>query len=125
MDGHVIQFCEEATDIVRHKRLPNVVGMHVISIKIGTHCYHGLCDIGAGVSVIPFSPFQEISKDISPCSIEETDLTSKLVDRSSISPVGIVRDVEFMCGKIKYPTYFLILGNDQDKFCPIFLVDFS
>ena len=26
--------------------------MPVISVKIGDHCYHGLCDMGASASVI-------------------------------------------------------------------------
>ena len=48
MDGHVIYLCEEAARIAtpdkRDKHRP-VVGMPVISVKIGYHCYHGLCDI--------------------------------------------------------------------------------
>ena len=28
----------------------HVVGMLVISVKIGDHCYHGLCDMGVSVS---------------------------------------------------------------------------
>ena len=35
------------------------------------------------------------------------------------SPIGIVRDVEVLCGKIKYPTDFLVLASPQDYFCPI------
>ena len=35
-----------------------------------------------------------------------------------IPPIGIVRDVEVLCGKIKYPTDFLILGSPQEGFCP-------
>ena len=37
----------------------------------------------------------------------------------TISPLGIVRDVEVLCGKIKYPTNFLVLGSPQDDFCPV------
>ena len=33
--------------------------------------------------------------------------------------MGIVRDVEVLCGKTKYPTNFLVLGSPQDDFCPI------
>ena len=29
--------------------------------------------------------------------------------------MGIVRDVEVLCGKVKYPTDFLILGSVEDK----------
>ena len=33
--------------------------------------------------------------------------------------MGIVRDVEVLCGKTKYPADFLVLGSPQDSFCPI------
>ena len=33
--------------------------------------------------------------------------------------MGIVRDVEVLCGKVKYPADFLVLGSPQDNFCPI------
>ena len=58
MDGHVIYFCEEAARIAKPDRKDNhrpVVGMLVISVKIGDHCYHGFCDIGASVSAIPYA----------------------------------------------------------------------
>ena len=73
MDGHVIYFYEEAARIAkpdkRDKRR-HVVGMPVISVKIGDHCYHGLCDIGASVSAIPYTLYEEIMKDIAPAEIE-------------------------------------------------------
>ena len=57
MDGHVIYFCEEAARIIKpdgkDKHRP-VVGMPIISVKIGDHYYHGLCDMGASVSAIPY-----------------------------------------------------------------------
>ena len=56
IDGHVIYFCDEAVRIAKpdekDKHRP-VVGMHIVSVKMGDHCYHGLCDIGASVSAIP------------------------------------------------------------------------
>ena len=104
--------------IKKYKHRP-IVGMPVISVKIGDHCYHGLCDIGASVSAIPYTLYQEITNDIAPAEIEEIDVTIKLAKRDTISPIGIVRDVEVLCGKIKYPTNFLALGSPQDDFCPI------
>ena len=48
IDGHVIYFCNETSRIAkpcdREKHRP-VVGVPVISVKIGDHCYHGLCDM--------------------------------------------------------------------------------
>ena len=57
--------------------------------------------------------------DIAPAEIEEIDVTIKLANRDTTSLVGIVRDVEVLCGKVKYPVDFLVLGSPQDSFCPI------
>ena len=58
IDGHVIYFYDEAAKIAKHdikdKHRP-VVGMPVVSIKIGDHCYHGLCDVGASLNTIPYT----------------------------------------------------------------------
>ena len=59
--------------------------------------------------------------DIAPAELEEIDVTIKLANKDTISPVGIVRDVEVLCGKVKYPDDFLILGSPQDEFCHIIL----
>ena len=122
IDGHVIYFCGEASRIAKpeekDKHKP-VVGMPVVSVKIWDHCYHGLCDLGASVSAIPFSLYQEIKDEIAPAEIEDIDVTIKLANRDTISPIGILRDVEVLCGKIKYPTNFLVLSPPQDDFCPI------
>src|SRR3954453_9816360 len=57
--------------------------------------------------------------EIQPCEIEDIDVTIHLANKQTISPVGIVTDVEVLCGKVKYPTDFLVLGSVQDSFCPI------
>ena len=93
--------------------------MSVVSVKIGDHCYHGLCVMGSSVSAIPYTLYKEIMHDIAPAEIEDIDVTIKLANRDIISPVGIVRDVEVLCGKVKYPTDFLVLDSPQDDFCPI------
>ena len=66
-----------------------------------------------------FSLYQEVMNEIPPCEIEDIDVTIQLANRKTISPMGIVKDVEVLCGKVKYPTYFLILGSIKDKACPI------
>ena len=87
VDGHVFYFCEEAARIAKpdkkDKHRP-VVGMPVVSVKIGDHCYHGLCDIGASVSAIHFTIYQEIMNDIAPTEIEDIDVTIKLANRDTI-----------------------------------------
>ncbi|KAI4986121.1 hypothetical protein ZWY2020_018751 [Hordeum vulgare] len=122
VDGHDIHFCEDDARIAkphaRDKHRP-VVGTPVVSVKIGDHCYHGLCDVGASVSEIPQSLYDEIKDEIAPVEIEPIDVTIQLANRDTICPVGIVRDVEVLCGKMKYPADFLVLATTQDSFCPI------
>ena len=49
--------------------------------------------MGASASAIPHSLYKEIMYDIAPTEIEEIDVTIKLANRDTISPIGIVRDV--------------------------------
>jgi hypothetical protein len=66
------------------------------------------------MSAIPITLYQEIMNDIAPTEIEDIYVTIKLANRDTITPLGIVRDVEVLCGKVKYPTDFLVLGSPQD-----------
>ena len=75
--------------------------------------------MGASANAIPHSLYEEIMHDIAPAELEGIDVTIKFANRDTISPVGIGRDFEVLCGKFKYPANFLILGSPQDNFCPI------
>ena len=57
--------------------------MPVISVKIGDHCYHGLCDMGASASARPIDVYKEIKPDIAPAELEDIDVTINL-------PIGIL-----------------------------------
>ena len=67
IDGHVIYFYDETTRIAKphdtDKPRP-VVGIPVIFVKIGDHCYHGLCDMGASASAIPIDLYKEIMHEL-------------------------------------------------------------
>src|SRR4051812_37397146 len=119
IEESIISFCHVSTNIVITKNKGPISGTLVVSVRIGDHNYYGLCDLGSSVSAIPFSLYQEIMHDIRPCEIEDIDVTIHLPNKQTISPVGVVRDVEVLCGKVKYPTDFLVLGSVQDSFCPI------
>ncbi|KAK1615637.1 hypothetical protein QYE76_021154 [Lolium multiflorum] len=105
-EGHII-FCEDASNIVSHPNKPKQVSVPMLSVRIGDHCYYGLCDIGASVSAIPYELYTEIMHEIGSCELEDIDVVIHLANRETISPIGIVRDVEVLCGKIKYPADFL------------------
>jgi hypothetical protein len=121
-DEYII-FCEYATNIISHPKRHRKTSVPVISIQIGDHCYYGLCNIGASSSAIPLELYREIMYEIGPCQLEDIDVVVHLANRETIWPLGIVRDVEVLCGKTKYPTDFLVLGKEASKTCPIILVD--
>ncbi|KAK1605528.1 hypothetical protein QYE76_029201 [Lolium multiflorum] len=95
-DGHII-FCEDASNIVSHPNKPKQVSVPMLSVRIGDHCYYGLCDIGASVSAIPYELYTEIVHEIGSCELEDIDVVIQLANRETISPIGIVRDVEVLC----------------------------
>jgi hypothetical protein len=117
-DEHIV-YCEDASNIVSHPSRSRKSSVLVLSVRIGDHCYYGLCDIGASSSDIPYQLYREIMHEIAPCELEDIDVVIQLANRETVLPIGIVRDVEVLCGKMKYPTDFLVLGTDASKTCPI------
>ena len=69
--------------------------------------------MGASLSAITHSFYKEIMHDIAPTELEDIDVTIKLANIDTISSMGIVRDVEVLCGKTKYPADFLVLGSPR------------
>ena len=71
-DGHII--FEDASNIVSHPSKSRKATIHVLSVRIGDHCYYGLCDIGASSSAIPYDLYKEIMHDIGSCELEDIDV---------------------------------------------------
>ncbi|KAK1698435.1 hypothetical protein QYE76_015132 [Lolium multiflorum] len=111
-DGHII-FCEDASNIVSHPNKPKQVSVPMLSVRIGDHCYYGLCDIGASVSAIPYELYTEIMHEIGSCELEDIDVVIHLANRETISPIGIVRDVEVLCEV--FMDDFSVYGNSFDN----------
>ncbi|KAK1648879.1 hypothetical protein QYE76_066684 [Lolium multiflorum] len=95
-DGHII-FCEDASNIVSHPSKSRKASVPMLSVRIGDHCYYGLCDIGASSSAISYELYREIMHEIGYCELEDIDVVIRLANRETISPIGIVRDVEVLC----------------------------
>ena len=126
IDGHVIYFCDEAARIARpdtkNKHRP-VVGMRAISVKIGDHCYHGLCDMGASASAIPHSSYKEIMHDIAPAEIEGIDVTLSLPIETLFHQLGLLEILKSCVGKLNILLIFLFLVPHKMTFVPLYLVD--
>src|SRR3954468_12001238 len=101
IEESTISFYIVSTNIVTAKNKGPISGTRVVSVKIGYHNYYGLCDLGSSISAIRFSLYQEIMHEIRPCEIEDIDVMIHLANKQTMSPVGIVRDVDVHCGKVK------------------------
>ncbi|KAK1643339.1 hypothetical protein QYE76_061144 [Lolium multiflorum] len=53
--------------------------------------------VSGSVSAIPYELYTEIMHEIDSCELEEIDVVIQLANRETISPIGIVRDVEVLC----------------------------
>jgi hypothetical protein len=82
-----VYLCKDATKIVKGES--SRVGKPIMPCAIRTSCYHGLCDIGSSISVIPYSLYLEIKPDIDPIVMEEAGMTIQLANKDYINPLGI------------------------------------
>jgi hypothetical protein len=82
-DEHIV-FCEDATNIVSHPNRRRKTSVPIIFIRIGDHCYYGLCDIGASSSAIPLDLYREIMHEIGPFELEDIDVVIQLANRETI-----------------------------------------
>ena len=125
LDGHVIYLSGETANIARpDARIHRpVVGTPVISVKIGDHCYHGLCDMRASASAIPYDLYKEIMHDIAPIELEDIDVTIKLANRIPLNQLGLLEMLKFCVGRLNTLLISLFLVPHKMIFVPLFLVD--
>ena len=79
--------------------------------------------MGASASAIPISLYKEIMHDIAPAELEGIDVTIKIANRDTISPVGIVKMLKSCVGKLNILLIFLFLVPHKMTFVPLYLVD--
>ncbi|CAM8983494.1 unnamed protein product [Rhodiola kirilowii] len=76
-----------------------------------------LCDLGASISLIPYSLFEKI--DVG--ELHPTTISLKLADTSSRIPRGVLRDVSIKVGKFFIPVDFYVLEMDDEQETPVIL----
>ena len=83
-----------------------------ISCSIGkTDIHNALYDLGAGVSVMPYSLYKRLGLgEYSPTSI-----TLQMADKSTKQPIGMIEDVLLRIDEHVIPTDFVILEMPEDE----------
>ncbi|CAM8889794.1 unnamed protein product [Rhodiola kirilowii] len=93
-------------------------GSFSIPISLGKiEIDRALCDLGASISLIPYSLFEKIDRG----ELHPTTISLKLADRSSRIPRGVLRDVPIKVGKFFIPVDFYVLEMDDEQEMPIIL----
>ncbi|XP_021716718.1 uncharacterized protein LOC110684587 [Chenopodium quinoa] len=78
---------------------------------------NAFCDLGASVSVMPYSIFKKLELG----ELLPSNITLQLADRTIMIPKGRVEDVPLMIGGFTIPVNFIVLEIAEDDHIPIIL----
>ncbi|GJX49222.1 putative reverse transcriptase domain-containing protein [Tanacetum coccineum] len=93
-------------------------GSFTLPCFIHNNCFDkALVDLGASVSVMPFSTYINLGLGI----LSHTRLTIKLADRTIKQARGIAKNVLVRIGKFIFPIDFIILDIPEDEDVPLIL----
>ena len=76
-----------------------------------------LCDLGAGVSVMPLSLYRRLDLN----KLTPTEISLQMADKSTTIPVGICEDVPIVVANVTIFTNFVILDIPEDDSMSIIL----
>ena len=86
------------------------------SIK-GNYVRTALCDLGAGVSVMPLSVYRRLELD----KLTPTEISLQMSDKSTAFPIGICEDVPVVVANVTILTDFVILDIPKDDAMAVIL----
>ena len=76
----------------------------------GTHFDKALCDIGARVSLMPYSIYKRLDLE----ELKPTNICLSMEDKSITYPLGILENVPTKVGKFIIPADFIVLEMEED-----------
>ena len=80
-----------------------------------THFDKALCDIGASISLMPYSIYQKLDLD----ELRPTNMCLSMADKSIKYPLGILENVPTKVGKFVIPADLIVLDMEEDLDIPI------
>ncbi|KAI4971616.1 hypothetical protein ZWY2020_002530 [Hordeum vulgare] len=86
------------------------------SIK-GNYVRTTLCDLGAGVSVMPLSLYRRVELD----TLTPTEISLQMADKSTAFPIGICEDVPVVVANVTILIDFVILDIPEDDAMAVIL----
>ncbi|CAM8940098.1 unnamed protein product [Rhodiola kirilowii] len=121
IDGTEIVSLTEECSAALHQPMPPKLqdsGSFSIPCNIGgITVYRALCDLGASVSIMPYSLYAKLKLgDVCP-----TNVNIRLADRSCRLPRGVLKDVPVKVKNLFFPTDFIVMDISEDIDIPIIL----
>ncbi|XP_074297195.1 uncharacterized protein LOC141627893 [Silene latifolia] len=115
-----IEFTAECSALLQNKSPPKLKDPGSFSIPCTTGTYtidKALCDIGACVSVMPYTICENLNMGVLTC----TSVTFQTADRSIKRPLGVLEDVSAKVRNFFIPVDFIVLEMAEDAQIPIIL----
>ncbi|XP_019149851.1 PREDICTED: uncharacterized protein LOC109146653 [Ipomoea nil] len=119
-DRETVAVSEECSALIQNKLLPKLRDPGSFSIPCvigGSLVQRALCDLGASVSLMPYSLCQKLQLG----EPKPTSMTLQLADRSVKYPIGILEDVPVKIDKFYILGDFVVLEMEEDAKVPIIL----
>src|SRR4051812_13900692 len=106
------------------KRLPywlkvKDVGKPILPCIYKETSNYGLRDLGTKVNVISYDFYLEIKEEIVLATIENTDMTIMLANKTLRIPMGVVEDATVTISNKIFPIDFVVVDMPADTLCPI------
>lgn len=76
-----------------------------------------LIDLGSSINLLSISAIRKIGN----LDLKPTTMMLQLANKSIRKPVGIVQDVVVKLKKFQFPTDFVVMNIDEDKYIPLIL----
>ena len=95
---NVVELDTETSILVEGKVKVRDVGKSILHCIFKETSHYGLCDLGTAVNVISNDFYLEIKEEIEPATIENTDMTIMVADKSLRIPMGVVEDATVTIG---------------------------
>ncbi|XP_052626894.1 uncharacterized protein LOC128133474 [Lactuca sativa] len=111
-ENEKIQVNANVSAVIQKKLHPKCKdpGILAIPCTIGDlHVESAMLDIGASINVIPYLVFQSLN--VGP--LEETGVIIQLVDKSSVSPRGVLEDVFVQVSQLVFLTDFYVIDLEE------------
>ena len=110
----------ECSAIIQNKlphKLSDPVSFSIPCFVGGLTISRALCDLGASVSLMPYS----ICKKLQVAELKPSTISLQLADRLVKYPLGVLEDVPLQVGKFFIPCDFVVMEMEEDSRIPIIL----